>query len=435
MLAVCTDLKANGATEEHIKMFAKLMYRGQYDEKRTLQEWGNIDPSKTWQCETLKAKLPAYVDLSQCEKCEAGRKEKPNGADNKEKRKNTPEENARKAKIKKRIVQASRQDIEETWIPAIMKGQDDDEITSGETKKENAMGLNKQDAEPITEMHNIIQKGGHLSDEQVKDAKHRLPKYWRQFEGIENKYTTIEQCEPCGDSDNDFIKKIESAIELFHDETQNPYARILIDGHHHILKVGDREFKRWLSWLNYRETGKALGSEAINSSLNILEAIACWDCKEHKFHNRLCWHDGAIWYDLGNWEAIKITTQGYNTVKDVPILFRKYSHQNNGHIPPLIEKDDVRKVLDFVNIKDEKNKLLFMISLVSYFIPNIPHVILIAFGEKGAAKSTMHKIIKALVDPSSVRILSLPKDKTEFIQQLSHHYYAAYTNITKLHDW
>jgi len=74
MIAVCTDLKANGATEQHIKMFARLMYGNGYDEARTLQEWENIDPGKTWKCETLKAKLPAFVDLDQCDKCDKNRK-------------------------------------------------------------------------------------------------------------------------------------------------------------------------------------------------------------------------------------------------------------------------------------------------------------------------------------------------------------------------
>ena len=71
MLAVCTDLKANGADEAHVKMFARLMYREKFDEGRTLQEWRNIDPAKTWTCEVLRAKLPAYVDLAECEKCDA----------------------------------------------------------------------------------------------------------------------------------------------------------------------------------------------------------------------------------------------------------------------------------------------------------------------------------------------------------------------------
>lgn len=73
MLAVCTDLKANGADEQHVKMFAKLMYKKNFDEGRTIQEWRNIDPAKTWTCETLKVRLPSYVDLAECEKCEQRR--------------------------------------------------------------------------------------------------------------------------------------------------------------------------------------------------------------------------------------------------------------------------------------------------------------------------------------------------------------------------
>ncbi len=74
MLAVCTDLKANGAQESHITMFARLMYGAGYNESETLREWQNIDPAKTWSCEKLKERLPAYVDLILCEKCEVRRR-------------------------------------------------------------------------------------------------------------------------------------------------------------------------------------------------------------------------------------------------------------------------------------------------------------------------------------------------------------------------
>ncbi len=70
MIAVCAELKSKGATEQHIKMFAKLMYGKDYDGKRTLEEWNNIDPAKTWKCDTLREKLPTYVDFERCAKCE-----------------------------------------------------------------------------------------------------------------------------------------------------------------------------------------------------------------------------------------------------------------------------------------------------------------------------------------------------------------------------
>lgn len=70
MLAICTDLKAKGAAEEHVKMFARLVYRERYDEERTLKEWKYIDASKTWRCSTIRARLPAYID---CERCPASK--------------------------------------------------------------------------------------------------------------------------------------------------------------------------------------------------------------------------------------------------------------------------------------------------------------------------------------------------------------------------
>jgi len=75
MLAVSTDLKSKGATEDHALMFAKLMYGVGFDVEKTLVEWRNIDARKTWTCDVLRATLPSYIDPEQCEKC-ARRKEK-----------------------------------------------------------------------------------------------------------------------------------------------------------------------------------------------------------------------------------------------------------------------------------------------------------------------------------------------------------------------
>lgn len=74
MIAICTDLKAIGAKDEHIKMFAKLLYGKYYDEKRTLIEWQNIDASKPWKCETLQTKLSSMIDLTKCDECAKQRK-------------------------------------------------------------------------------------------------------------------------------------------------------------------------------------------------------------------------------------------------------------------------------------------------------------------------------------------------------------------------
>lgn len=66
MLAICTDLAALGAKEQHLRMFSKLVYREKYDPVRTTNEIKGIDPGKTWKCGTLREKLPAYVTCSEC---------------------------------------------------------------------------------------------------------------------------------------------------------------------------------------------------------------------------------------------------------------------------------------------------------------------------------------------------------------------------------
>jgi len=136
-----------------------------------------------------------------------------------------------------------------------------------------------------------------------------------------------------------------------------------------------------------------------------------FDGKEYTLHNRVCWYpvNEAIWYDLGNWQAVKITAQGREVVKNPPILFKKHKHQKPIDASQISPSGDVKKVLRFVNIKDEKERLLFVVSLVSYFIPDIPHVILVLHGEKGATKNHFTQINKKLIDPSIIEGLSIPK--------------------------
>jgi hypothetical protein len=45
-------------------------------------------------------------------------------------------------------------------------------------------------------------------------------------------------------------------------------------------------------------------------------------------------------------------------------------------------------VSKLTNIKDLETKLLVKVALISYFIPGMPHIVLIIHGGKGSAKST-----------------------------------------------
>ena len=68
MVAWGADLKAAGATIADGTMWAEIIYGGEFDRAKTLTEWRNIDEKKTWQCETVAAKLGNVIDCD-CAGC------------------------------------------------------------------------------------------------------------------------------------------------------------------------------------------------------------------------------------------------------------------------------------------------------------------------------------------------------------------------------
>lgn len=224
-------------------------------------------------------------------------------------------------------------------------------------------------------------------------------------------------------------------VTLFHDEYGNPYARVKVGEHFEIWRIRSKQFRQWLSREFWEAKGKVPNSDSLNSALNLIEARAYFEGDRHELHNRVTWYDGAIWYDLGNWKAVKITKEEWEIVDEPPILFRRYSHQKPQAIPQNCDIKDIEKIFDFVNIKNEEHRLLYKASLICSFIPHIPHPIDVLHGDQGAAKTTVSQVKKELVDPSKTKTLTFPGTKAEFVQQISHHWVYPLDNLTGLPDW
>src|SRR5690606_7557299 len=60
-----------------------------------------------------------------------------------------------------------------------------------------------------------------------------------------------------------------------------------------------------------------------------------------------------------------------------------------------------------LNKNDRESRLLIKAALISYFIPNIPHIIIILHGSAGSAKSTFQYMLKNIVDPAKPSLLTL----------------------------
>jgi DNA primase len=223
-------------------------------------------------------------------------------------------------------------------------------------------------------------------------------------------------------------------VTLFHDQLGDGMARVRVGNHWEIWRCRSKDFRRWLARGFWQAEGKAANAEALNSAINVIEATARFDGAEHALHNRVAWHDGAIWYDLADadWRAVRIRPAGWETVAEPPILFRRYAHQR-----PQVEPargGDLRELLRFVNLRDPAQQALLLAYAVSCVVPDIQHPIPVVHGGQGTAKTTLLCVLRRLIDPSAVEILSLPHDHAELVQQLSHHWAAYYDNITMLPD-
>lgn len=203
-----------------------------------------------------------------------------------------------------------------------------------------------------------------------------------------------------------------------------------------ILPLGGSYFRDWLARLMWEFEEKTPGNDAIKSAVNVLRGKALLEGKQYFLYNRIAPADNGFWLDLADKRnrAILVTAEGWKVVENPPILFRRYNHQLSIQEPA--KTGDAWKILTFMNLDgDENTKLSLICTIISYFVPLIAHPGIVVSGPQGSAKSWLLRLIKQLIDPSSIELLSIPKDERELAQQLDHHWIAAYDNITYLPKW
>jgi hypothetical protein len=228
---------------------------------------------------------------------------------------------------------------------------------------------------------------------------------------------------------------------FFRDQYGIAYALVKIADHNEICRMESARFKRYLSRLYYEEESRVANAEALTNAIHVLQAKAEHEGQTIHLSLRVAWHGGDIYYDMTNekWECIKISKGHWHLLQsnEIPIpMFMRYNQTTQVQPNQNYEKDIMDKFLQtLTNVKDDKNKLLLKVYIVSLFIPDIPHVMLILHGQMGSAKSTLQTLIKLLVDPAKPRLLTIYNDVKEFIQQLAHNHVAYYDNLKRTPLW
>jgi len=225
----------------------------------------------------------------------------------------------------------------------------------------------------------------------------------------------------------------DSGALFFHSDVKDLYAAMRVNGHTEIMSIGSRAFELWLIGLYYNAYMQPISNDAIKQVLGACSAKAIYDNPNPvTLSVRVAERDRAFWYDLTNndWQAVKITKDGWCVENEPPILFNRFRHQSPQAIPK--NGGNINKILGYVNLKD--NKTLFLCWLVSCFVPNIPHSAIILHGEKGAAKSTASELLKNLIDPSSLETLTLQSNLRTLAVNLLNHWFLPFDNVSFINE-
>ena len=223
--------------------------------------------------------------------------------------------------------------------------------------------------------------------------------------------------------------RIGSALPLFHDDMKEGFVEL--SGR--IVRVRSAAFKQYLSRALWEQEKKAPNSDSLNQAQNVLEAMALFDGTCRSLFNRIGTHGGAIFYDLGDGRAVRITLGQWEIVTDHPRIFKSYPHQQ-----PQVEPKrggNIEKLLDYLNIAKEDHRLLAMVVLVAYFLSDIARPILHPWGDQGSGKTTLSILFKLLIDPSKVAVFFAPRDLGETVQALEHHYFLCLDNLSDIPGW
>jgi hypothetical protein len=218
---------------------------------------------------------------------------------------------------------------------------------------------------------------------------------------------------------------------FFCDQFGEPHAHVAAGAGRRTIKVRGTEFREWLARGLWEAEGRACASKALNAAVDALAGRTRFGGKRLPLECRVAPHEGAIWYDLADdtGRAVRVSPEGWAVVERPPVLFRSFNHQLPQPVP--VRGRPLSALLPLVNLADPRRGPLLLVYLVTCFVPDIPHPIALVCGPQGATKSTLCRLLRRLIDPSSLEGLALPP-RDEFSQLLFHHWFPTFDNVSAI---
>jgi hypothetical protein len=201
------------------------------------------------------------------------------------------------------------------------------------------------------------------------------------------------------------------------------------------IKIRSRKAKLFFVHQYVLAFGKPPADAALRGVLDTLEARASFGGVVHPVHIRHARHNGKIYLDRGTEDgsAYEIDKDGVRIVPRPQVRFLRPAG-----MLPLLEavfvdpKEGLRRLTELTLFRNERDFVLSTGFMLDALGGEGPYSVLLIIGEGGAAKSTLAKIIVALVDPRLLPLLNAPASKRDLYINASTRALVAYNNLSHL---
>lgn len=225
------------------------------------------------------------------------------------------------------------------------------------------------------------------------------------------------------------LLKLADSFTLFQDASKVAYASFLRDGRRETWPadhLGALLLERY-----FRQYHASPAERALQETVRTLEARALYDGPVRPVFLRVGELGGATYLDLCNdaWQSVRINSKGWQTgcfegvhLVRAPGMQALHEPQRGGSLdelraflPPQLTDDAWRLVVGFLTVA---------------LRPQGPYPILVLHGPGGVGKSSFVQMLRALVDPSSVALTSLPTNEKDLMIAASNSWLSVFDNVS-----
>lgn len=273
----------------------------------------------------------------------------------------------------------------------------------------------------------------------IENLEEDLCIHERQLADPEGQAVPIEGVGVEEEEEGDGKKRRATADRLIDYALADPRQTLLFCDQHgqpHVLVGGQpipltpRCYK-WLRMLMVEHEEKSATGESLLQAAGTLAAKAETSGEVRELYVRSAWHDGALYVELSPGQVLRVDTSDWRLDDKQTVLFRRFA--NLKPLPMPVQGGNLNTLLELLPLRSNRDKRILQTCLVCGLLPHISRPILLATGATGSGKTTLHRIVKRLLDPTTPETIRL--DPRDALQKASHCAVVLCDNLSHLADW